>query len=294
MRDMTAHKAIVILYHGGCPDGFGAAYAAWKKFGDTADYIPVRYGEPLVEGLEGKEVYSVDFCYEREEQLDELKRTTKRLVVLDHHESSRARVERVPEHVYDATRSGATIAWSYFHPETPLPRLMQYLEDGDLYRYKLPETRDIFSSLLVIPFEFSAWDDLVAGLEDEVRRAEILQKAAAYTEFFHALSDMSVERAKKVVFEGHEVYFVATHPNITMKSYVANILYTKLPPFALIVTAHPDGFGVSIRGDASKIDVSKIAEKYGGGGHPGSSGFFIPNGNEMPWREVEGPLAVPE
>ncbi|MFA5997980.1 MAG: hypothetical protein WC814_01130 [Candidatus Paceibacterota bacterium] len=280
------HKDIVVLYHGKCPDGFAGAYAAWKKFGDTATYMPVDHGDAPPEGLDGKEVYLVDFCYETAEQMDSLAKTAKRLVVLDHHESTRALAERAPEHIYDAARSGATIAWTYFHPGAPMLRLMKYLEDGDLYHYVLPETRDIFSYLLVLPFEFAAWDELALGLEDDIKRVEILQKAHAYTEFFEALAQSSVERAKKVRFEGYEVYFVATHPNITVKSYVAHELYVKQPPFALIVTAHPNGFGVSIRSDGS-IDVAKIAEKYGGGGHPGSAGFFIPNGHEMPWEEIE-------
>lgn len=278
-------KEIVVLYHGKCPDGFGGAYAAWKKFGDTAAYLPVDHGDPPPEGLDGREVYLVDFCYEDSEQMEMLAKTTKRFVVLDHHESSQTFVEAAPEHVYDKNRSGATIAWTYFHPEAPMPRLMTFLEDGDLYRYALPETRDIFSYLLVLPFDFSAWDSLALGLEDEAAREAILKKAAAYTEFFEAFARMSVERAKKVLFEGYEVYFVATHPNITVKSYVAHELYAKLPPFALVVTAHPNGFGVSIRSDGS-VDVSKIATKYGGGGHAGSAGFFIPNDAIMPWTEI--------
>ena len=279
-------RPIVVLYHGKCPDGFAAAYAAWKKFGDTAEYLPVNYGEAPPEGLENREVYIVDFCYESSEQMNALAKSTKHLVVLDHHESNKKMVGSVTEHVYDASRSGATIAWSYFHPDTPVPRLMTYLEDGDLYRYSLPETRNIFSYLLVLPFDFAQWDTLVRGLEDDTERAEILKKAETYTEFFNAFAQMSVERAKKVRFEGYEVYFVATHPNITVKSFVGNKLYTKLPPFAIIVTAHPNGFGVSLRGDGS-VDVSKIAEKYGGGGHPGSAGFFVPNNSVMPWVEIE-------
>lgn len=280
------NKQIVVLYHGKCPDGFAAAYVAWKKFGNTAEYLPVSYGDAPPEGLEGREVYIVDFCYEDPEQMRKLVKTTKRLVVLDHHESNKAMTEGAPEHVYDASRSGATIAWKYFHPDSPVPRLMTYLEDGDLYRYSLPETRDIFSYLLVLPFEFSAWDAFALDLEDGPRRNDILKKASTYTEFFNAFAQMSVERAKKVRFEGYEVYFVATHPNITVKSYVAKQLYTKLPPFAIVATAHPNGFGVSIRGNGS-VDVSKIAEKYGGGGHPGSAGFFVPNGSEMPWLEID-------
>lgn len=280
------HKEIAVLYHGGCPDGFGGAYAAWKKFGDTAEYIPAGYADSAPENLAGREVYLVDFCYESAKLLAELIRTTKRFVVLDHHESNRTRVESVPEHVYDATRAGASIAWEYFHPGTTLPRLMTYLEDGDLYHYALPETRDIFSYLLVLPFDFQKWDEFMNGLEDDAQRAKLLEKAGAYTEFFNALAQMSIERAKKVRFEGYEVHFAATHPNITMRSYVGKQLYTKLPPFAIIVTAHPNGLGVSLRGDDS-VDVSKIAAKYGGGGHTGSAGFFLPYSVELPWTEIE-------
>jgi len=56
-----SEKNIAVLYHGGCPDGFGGAYAAWKKFGDDADYIPMKYNWPVPEKLDGKELYFIDF-----------------------------------------------------------------------------------------------------------------------------------------------------------------------------------------------------------------------------------------
>lgn len=283
---MPDQKEIVVLYHSSCPDGFGAAFAAWKKFGDAAEYIPVSYGNPLPPNLAGKEVYIVDFSYDQPEAVEALKHTTKSVVVLDHHESNQMSVESFPNHVYDNTRSGATIAWNYFHPDTPTPRLFTYLEDGDLYRYALPETRNIFTYLLALDFNFGQWDKLARDLEQDASRAEVLRKAEAYEELFDALVKMSVERAKKVRFEGYEVYFSATHPNITMRSKVAHDLYMKHPPFAIMATAHPDGFGVSLRGDLS-LDLSKIAAKYGGGGHPGSAGFFVPLGTPVPWEKVK-------
>ncbi len=279
-------KPIVVIYHKRCPDGFGAAYAAWEKFGDTADYIPAGYGDEALDGLEGKEVYLLDFCYELPGEMERLAKITKRFVVLDHHQSSKKLVEIAPEHVYDENRSGATIAWDFFHPDTPLPRLMQHLEDGDLYRYALPDTRDIFSYLVVQPDDFVIWDALAKTLEDDTARTQFLIKAAAYTEYFELLAKISIEAAKKVRFEGHECYFSTAMPSITMRSYVGHALYEKLPPIALIVSAHPDGFGVSIRSDGT-VDVAAIAAKYGGGGHPVSAGFFIPNGTEVPWVEID-------
>ncbi len=276
---------IVVIYHKKCPDGFGAAYAAWKKFGDTAAYLPAGYGDELPEGLEGKEIYILDFALEHPGAMEQLLQTAKRVVVLDHHQSSRAIAESVPEHVHDTARSGATIAWSYFHPDTPMPWLMKRLEDGDLYHFALPETHDIFSYLAVTPDDFQVWDALVHELEDDSTRPTLLEKAALATRYFESFAGLSVEAAKKVRFEGYECYFATTLPSITMRSHVAHALYEKLPPIALVVTAHPDGFGVSIRSDGS-VDVSEIAAHYGGGGHPGSAGFFIKNG-EVPWVEIE-------
>ena len=51
-------------------------------------------------------------------------------------------------------------------------------------------------------------------------------------------------------------------------------------------SAHPEGYGVSIRGNQG-VDVSEIAKKYGGGGHKGSAGFNITYGEELPWKLVE-------
>lgn len=279
-------KQIVVIYHKRCPDGFGAAYAAWKKFGDTAEYVPAGYGDDALEGLEGKEVYLLDFSYEIPGEMERIASIAKRFVALDHHQSSKELTQIAPEHVYDEKRSGASIAWAFFHPDTPLPRLMQYLEDGDLYRYALPETRDVFSYLVVQPDDFQSWDTLAQTLDDDTARATFLIKAAAYTEYFELLGELSVEAAKKVRFEGIDCYFTTAMPSITMRSYVGHALYEKLPPIALVVSAHPDGFGVSIRGDGT-VDVSEIAKKYGGGGHPSSAGFFIPIGSPVPWVEIE-------
>lgn len=279
-------RDIVIIYHKRCPDGFGAAYAAWKKFGDTADYHPAGYGDSLPEGLAGKEVYVLDFIYEQEGAMAELAREAKRLAVLDHHESSRALVEAVPEHIFDNDRSGASIAWSYFHPDAPQPRLMRYLEDGDLYRFSLPETRGLFTYLITEPYDFSVWDEIAHTLDDDNARPDLLEKAATYDEYYEKLCAIAVEAAKKVRFEDYECYFANSLPSITMRSHIGSLLYQKLPPIALVVSAHPNGCGVSIRSDGT-VDVSKIATKYGGGGHAESAGFFIPNGHEIPWVEIE-------
>lgn len=39
-------KKTAVLYHNDA-DGYALALAAWLVYGDNANYIPVRYGEPV-------------------------------------------------------------------------------------------------------------------------------------------------------------------------------------------------------------------------------------------------------
>ena len=280
------HKEIVIAYHTDCLDGFGAAYAAWKKFGDSADYLPLKHGSvPPLEQLSGREVYMVDFCYPQE-SMDAILKAAKSFVVLDHHEGIQDVIESMPNHVYDADRSGATIAWGYFHPDTPVPTLLKHLEDQDLYRFAMPDTRAIDVYLNGFDFSFDLWDTIAADLDDPEKHAAIMTKANAYLEYFNHLVKLSIDHAHPIMFEGHKVLMANTSPMKTLKSAVGNALAKKMPPFGLVLSVHPKGLGVSARGDGT-VDLTVIAKKYGGNGHPKSAGFVFPYSSEMPFTSAE-------
>lgn len=275
----------IVFYHGSCPDGFGGAYAAWKKFGDSAEYIALNRKDDPVPDVAGADVYFIDFVYEKE-VMDKFVESAKSLTALDHHEGVEDVTKAMPNFVYDTVRSGATIAWNYFHPDTPVPTLLSYIEDDDTYRFALPDTRAVLAYLGVNPFTFEFWDQTAAILENEETRNDFLKKVRAYGEYFVLLAEYAANNAKLVEFEGYEVFFGTAHPYKPMKSMVGNLLAKKKGPFALVVAAHPRGYGVSIRGDGS-IDVSKIAQKYGGNGHKSSAGFMISNEVPMPWKDIE-------
>ncbi|MDB5190245.1 MAG: hypothetical protein JWN49_571 [Parcubacteria group bacterium] len=282
---METPTRTIVYYHANCPDGFGAAYSAWKKFGDTAEYIPLERGHDIPTDFAGAHVFFVDFSYPQE-IMDMFVKEAASVTVLDHHIGLRDVVESMPEHVFDNDRSGTTIAWDYFHPGVPRPRLMEYLQDDDLFTYKLPETRAVMAYVSVQPYTFEFWDTMMAELENDVTREKFLEKTQIYGEYFVLLAELAASKAKLVTFEGYECYFATAHPTKPMKSLVGNMLAKKHGPFALVVSAHPRGFGVSIRGDGT-VDVSLIAQKYGGNGHKNSSGFAIPVDGPMPWTIVE-------
>src|SRR3989344_1067042 len=75
----------IVLYHGSCPDGFGGAYAAWKKFGESAEYIPLHRDAPPATDFAGAHLYFIDFTYPKE-IMDQFVAEAASVVVLDHHE----------------------------------------------------------------------------------------------------------------------------------------------------------------------------------------------------------------
>ncbi len=279
-------KEIVVIYHGGCPDGFGGAYAAWKKFGDEAEYIPGKYGRAVPEGLAGRKIFFIDFCYEKD-QMDEIVKTAESVTVLDHHLGAKEVVESMPEHIFDEKRSGATIAWSYFHPDTPVPTLLKYVEDGDRYVFLLPDSRAILAYAYTIHFKFEDWDKLVQELEDADTRNKLIEKGKFYAEYKLILSEQIANKATLVMFEGFECYLVTAQD--MFKSDVGNILSRKKPPIGIAINFNGNELHVSLRSDKSveQVDLSAIARKYGGNGHPRASAFILKWGDPLPWTVVE-------
>ncbi|OGC84737.1 hypothetical protein A3F55_02675 [Candidatus Adlerbacteria bacterium RIFCSPHIGHO2_12_FULL_53_18] len=275
-------KNIVVLYHASCPDGFGGAYSAWKKFGENAEYIPVYHGDPPP-NVTGKEVYIVDFSYPKETLL-KLEVGAKRLVVLDHHEGAEEAVVAVREHVYDSTRSGTGIAWEYFHPGIPLPRLLAYIQDADLWKFERPHAKEVASFVSSLKFEFDLFDPIVQKAETEEGFAEIVAKGKAYREYYDYICDKIIEQAEEVEFEGYRIYAVNA-PRL-FRSEVGNRLARMKGPFAVVWYPNHGKWHFSLRGDGT-IDLTKVAQKYGGNGHTNSASFQLPLDKPLPFTFVK-------
>ncbi len=274
---MKALEDVVVIYHGYCYDGFGAAWAAWKKYGDSASYVPCTDRNIYPEGVTGKEVYVVDFCFDDLVTRD-LQQNNKKYVVLDHHISNQKIVESLPDHVFSDIDSGAKIAWKYFHPGKEVPLLVEYLSDGDTWAHSLPSWKEVEAYIHVQEFEFYIFstlaDDLVHSFEGVVEKGAILNKQ------FEKLVNEHVEKAVLVEYEGYEVY--AVNASSFLRSELGHKLALKKGPFGVVYRFEGDTLKVSLRGDGS-VDCTKLVEKYGGGGHYNAAAFILKNNNPLPF-----------
>lgn len=266
---------IVIIYHAHCPDGFGSAWAAYQKFGDTASYLPLKRGEELLEGLEGKEVYMVDFSYSKE-SFRIVEEKAKKFVVIDHHSSAEADVRSVKEHVFKLEHSGAYLTWEYFFPEKPVPLAIQYLSAGDIGAFNTMKDQDLLDLYITsIPLTFENYSKLVLDFSSDESLKEVLKIATILSSYQAKILDTCFSSIHYVVFEGYTIPAVNATLPISETSKLLQRIYTELDvPFALRYRYDDGEWKCSLRGKGD-IDLSLLALKYGGGGHKGSAGFSV-------------------
>jgi oligoribonuclease NrnB/cAMP/cGMP phosphodiesterase (DHH superfamily) len=280
-------KNIVVIYHDQCRDGFGAAYAAWKKFGDTASYIPRKTQDPVPEGLESKEIYIVDYSYNKT-QLDALVTTNTSVVVIDHHATSKETIESFAGNVFDMEHSGAVLAWQYFHPNTEVPKLLLYIEDHDLWRFKMEHNREFGAALGEYDQDFETWDRLVDNLNDRDDFSKFLSMGETIARFEDAHVQKLLAFKEKILFEGQEMY--AVNCSRIYRSIVAHELSTLNGKeggieMAIVYYRYDRKVHCGLRSNGD-VDVSKMAQKYGGGGHKNASGMRFDSFEDLPFKFI--------
>lgn len=283
MQTIENLKDIVVIYHAHCQDGFGSAFAAYKKFGDKASYIPCSDRVVPPEGLIDKEVYILDFSYPKEVLL-ELERVNKRLIIIDHHISAEEAVNSVKEHIFSKDHSASHLSWKYFVDEN-VPFLIDMLEVIDLAKDEHDAKANLITYILSKPYTFEAYEDLLNTLNDaeKLKEAELFGKAEH--DYLELIVGAIIDDPDFVVFEGYTVPCVNMYLPINEKSIALRELYNKYPPFAMSYRFDKGLVKVSLRGNG-EVDLTVLAGKYGGGGHRNSSGFVLPIDFPLPFVKV--------
>jgi len=306
-------KQRTVIYHANCVDGFTAAWAAWKKFGDEdTEYVPALYGQPPPD-VAGREVLIVDFSYPRDVLLamapmiagdipplnvlisagadpkiaaaivDPTLLRAKSLRVLDHHASAQKDLEGLDFCEFDMNRSGAGMTWDAIQSEGR-PWLVNYVEDRDLWRFKLPNSKEVNAAIGMIPREsFEDFDryfrDFTAG-EFADRGHYILAAQDQYVE-------KVCQEARKIEFDGSQISIVNCS-YVHMSEIVGKLAEQSPHGWAIGWLQRADGkFALSLRSRGNGPDVSRIAKIFGGGGHKGAAGFTLPDASFLTRGHLE-------
>src|ERR1700733_5479268 len=98
-------QKIIVIYHGRCPDGFGGAWAAWKKFGAKAAYFAARDRNAPPVPFKNKIIYIIDYTYD-EPIVKKLLKDNIRVTAIDHHVSQESAAKLTEQYSYDVNSSG--------------------------------------------------------------------------------------------------------------------------------------------------------------------------------------------
>jgi len=282
----------LVIYHGpSCLDGFTAAWAIWRRW-PKASFLAANYGDepPDVTGLN---VLIVDFSY-KAAVLAAMAERAHTITIVDHHKTAAedlapyatARISdlasfdelaRIPtrthvQAVFNMEKSGARLAWEYAFPEREIvPNIVRFVEDRDLWRFTMPETRDACALLYSHDFSFDLWDQLADDLQFPPTLASLLTAGSAIERQKQKDARAIVSAcAREMIFDGHRVP-VANCPYY-LASDVGNIM-AQGKPFAATYYDSKDGQRhFSLRSGSDGLDVSAIAAKLGGGGHKHAAG----------------------
>ena len=278
------NKDILVLYHGNCTDGFGAAWAAWKKFGDEAEYKEVRLNTPPDDDFVGKEIYMLDFVYD-EQYLEDFIGKNKKVVAIDHHITNKNTAKMISEHLWDLDHSGAVLSWKYFHPDKKTPKLLEYVEDTDIGKWQLQFTNELWMYVDLFKFDFDVWDKLADNFEDSIKLKEYTKAGELLLKYRDRMVEKLISTlARPVSFEGLTAYAVNSR---AFHSEIGRRLAERFPPIAIVWGEENDGRSrVSLR-SAGTVDVSQIAAKFGGGGHKKAAAFVIESCAKLPWKNLK-------
>lgn len=278
----------VIIYHGGCIDGWCAAWVGAKRY-PHAELRAVMHGTPPPTDLGGRHVLMLDFCYPRPDMVA-LCRAAAGVRVLDHHVTAREALEGLAEqmaaegrHVditFDMHRSGCGLTWDkLFGLESgdhgcasDAPWLVRYAQDRDLWRWALPHSREVNAYIATLPYgsrEHTVTWDAVAALSLSV----VIDWGQCALEAQRCYVKAAVSNALPRVVAGQEVPSVnAIQHNI---SEVLELLMDLNPgaPFVHGWWQRGDGMIANSLRSRGEVDVSKIAQLFGGGGHKNAAGY---------------------
>lgn len=289
---MEARQPLVI-YHSPCLDGFTAAWAMWLKHPD-AEFVPGVYGQEPPD-CTGRDVYLLDFSYKLPVMLEILK-VAEHVTILDHHKSAEQELSLLAREEYGLGRcdvvfymekSGARLAWEWFHPDAEVPLFVRLVEDRDLWRFALSDSKAMNSAFFSYDYDFETWSSLRAACEEQNSYSPLLVAGTAIErkqakDVRELVSRLVHHRAFAKAWSLCQRQVPCANLPYTLASDAAGLM-AETAPFAATYFQETDGsFNFSLRSrGAAGVDVSEVAKVYGGGGHRNAAGFRVRSLEEL-------------
>lgn len=261
----------LVITHKGCADGFAASYAAKKALGGQAFYIQCSYGDVPQIPDTIKKIWIFDFSFPRDILIEWSK--NHKIELWDHHKTAYDELKDLEFCHFDMDKSGAVLAWERFFPRENIPSLFLYIQDRDLWKHQLEETHEINSYIFSQDMTFESYDKMVYYIEKDFNTCSLIGSGALKA---RNIQVKNLTSGPRVMFKTIGGYTVPVVNSANYQSDIAHELCKKYnsSKFAAVYFDRADGERVWSLRSNSDFDVSKVAKKYGGGGHPQAASFY--------------------
>ncbi len=177
--------------------------------------------------------------------------------------------------IFDTTKSGALLSWEYFHPIHPVPDIIRFVSDRDLWQFKYPDTKAAIEGLKQSGRfqDFEYWDSLAhdhEALEDCIAKGQVIldYNKANYKKFISSRESFKLINFDELV---GAVYNTTSNVNELAEEFYLNDQFHV--DFTLSYYIRGDGrIKMSFRSrNPGGADVRVQAKRWGGGGHEHAS-----------------------
>jgi oligoribonuclease NrnB/cAMP/cGMP phosphodiesterase (DHH superfamily) len=260
------------FFHRNCLDGRASAAVVHRFEQGAVDLIPYQYGQSRRHSALGRRVWVVDVALPSEEMV-RLDKEASEVRWIDHHASNIDLQSQLGWGEVDTSRCGAALVWRHCFPDEELPEVLRYVEDKDLWTWRLPDAR-----LITLGLEDSFTDRDPAPLLD----ADLDDMRERGRPLWEALQDR-VDRAVKHGVVVHEPYGLRGYQALVVNAMndlneIGERAYTPKGDgglgldLCIAFFLRSDGRWVhSLR--SATVDCARLASNRGGGGHPTAASY---------------------
>ncbi len=268
-----------IVYHSPCLDGLGAAVAAYC-FNPKFNFIPFANNKTseqlIIKEAHNSVVLFFDCAPLSRETFEILRQQGNTVKVFDHHVGNKHVLENETDCYFDMNKSGCQLAWDYFFPREPIPQILHFIGERDLWRFTDPSTRYVGYALMDL--KISTIQELLS----------LVQGGDVTTLVEHGKSILESIDKKCALLEPKEATWlgkrimVAETDGYLYTSELAEYMYMKYTEvdFVVMYYKHDASYKLSLRTNKDNIDLSVIARTIGGNGHAKASGALV---DILPW-----------
>ena len=302
MVDFDKNNIDIVLYHKNCMDGFGSAFVVWywnkinnKYNANKIKYIGCSNRTKLPNSqsvhntnktidIIGKNILICDFGFNYD-IMKLIEEKSNSVLLIDHHKTTLDMFKDNPNFlinnkIIDMDKSGCYLTWEYFFGNNYVPKLIQYINDNDLWLKQMPYTLEYTAYLRNIDQTFENYELELDDnkINDSINIGKILLKSEV-----KIINNILLHTCIRFIKHNNIKYLIGTVNTNVLHSDIGNGMMKKYPiDFAICYNydSNTNNSKFSLRSLDNRNDVSNIAKKYGGGGHRNASGMLLNNFND--------------